>query len=262
MSISNFDLVIKEFKNQYIHNSDWEIGSLYNPEYKGKSTNLRSGLTTIARIIGAKNVLEFGSYHYETSSAVANTIDEMFGKDSPGIIDSFDIRKGGAGGGITSEGVVLEIKPTNKRVVPHFWRPHHSGKNHPRGWHDAWKYDASKTVHPDFKAMTDDEIFKLNAEYLLSIAPENGYDLILIDSDHSYSGATFDWRYSNLVSRSDTIIVIDNIVDQRPALYDVFRFFDDLDAKKYDFKDWNDLNKDRNMVQDMGIIEPQPSRLK
>jgi hypothetical protein len=69
--------------------------------------------------------LEIGSMHYESSNAIARAMDEMY-KDGFGVIDSFDIRRGG----YTGE---TQYVPKSKRIRARYWLPHHNE-------YDDWKY--------------------------------------------------------------------------------------------------------------------------
>ena len=104
---------------------------------------------------------------------------------------------------------------------------------------------------PDFKDYNNEQISEKNSEILKGVAPEEGYDLIFIDGDHSYEGVKRDWKHALEVSNKETLIVFDNIWDIR--LHGVRLFFDSLETQKWDFDDWNEENKDKNMVQDTGI---------
>ena len=90
----------------------------------------------------------------------------------------------------------------------------------------------------------------MNDDILKGIAPEDGYDLIFIDGDHSYEGAKKDWEHALKYSHKETLIVIDNIWDIR--LKEVRRFYDEVQVNKWDFEEWNDAN--RSMVQDTGVL--------
>ncbi len=78
--------------------------------------------------------------------------------------------------------------------------------------------------------MENEAIFERNLKYLKSIAPANGYDLIYIDGDHSFAGATFDWEYSLHVCNSETLVVVDDINDDRHTA--VRKFFESLTTNK------------------------------
>jgi len=86
-------------------------------------------------------------------------------------------------------------------------------------------------------------------EYLLSITPPEKYDLILIDGDHSYEGACWDWKYAMEVSHENTVIIVDDLWDSR--LEQCRKFYDDLKTIKWDFEEWNDAHRDE--VQNSGV---------
>jgi predicted O-methyltransferase YrrM len=227
---------IKEnFKDFYIDNGP-EHGILQGTKYAGKSTHCSNCMNTLVRMTKPKSILEIGSYRYTTTKMMSQAMDTYLSEDE-GVIHSFDIKLGGYDGGGTSEGLP-------KRIVPLHWYPYKTD-------YDDWKFHDEGIVYKDFKDFTNEELFVKNGEILKKYVPENGYDLIFIDGDHSYEGVKKDWEHAMTISHKDTLIVIDNVWDIR--LNDVRRFYDDLTVQKWDFESWNDEHYDANLVQDTAI---------
>jgi len=185
-------------------------------------------LNAITKIVNPNNILETGSWAYRSAYAMS------LGMSGNSKVDTFDICEGGFSG---PQGDVylrmkniLANKNRGQAIVPHFWRPHHTT-------YDDWKNNSKDILHPDFRNMSNEQIFEINAKYLKSIAPEGGYDLISIDADHSFEGARFDWEYAHLVSHENTIILIDDIYTHCHT--EVKRFYDSLKVESYDFYDFN-----------------------
>jgi predicted O-methyltransferase YrrM len=232
--MNNIDRIKQEFGKYWSHPKD--IGSqgvLEGTKYAGRKTNLRSQVYTLVRLLNAQNCLEIGSWHYCSSNAMGDALDSI---GASGVVDTFDIMKGGYDG-------AKNCWPKSGRVRPHFWLPHHTNQ-------DVWKYDKD-VEHKDFKTLTNDEIFAKNLAYLKSIAPANGYDLILIDGDHSFEGASWDWKYTQEVSRDDTVFIIDDIWDSR--LMPCRDFFNSLKTTKWDFEEWNDDPNNYEACQNSGV---------
>jgi hypothetical protein len=162
---------------------------------------------------------------------------DTYMQPNEGIIYSFDIKTGGYDGAGSDNNLPSRIKPM-------YWYPYKTN-------YDAWKMTDNGIVHKDFRTYSNDEIFAINEKILKDIKPENGFDLIFIDGDHSYEGVKRDWEQALKVSHKDTLIVIDNVWDIR--LNDVRKFYDDLKTNKWDFEEWNDEKKAINMVQDTAI---------
>ena len=173
-------------------------------------------LNAITKIVKPKNSLEIGSWLYNSAYAICHGMDG-------GRVDSFDIALGGC---LNVE--IFTIK--SHRIIPHFWRPHHT-------WYDEWKNESEKIIYKDFKEMSNEEIFDKNRKYLSLIAPEEGYDLISIDGDHSFDGTKFDWEYAHTVAHENTIIIIDDIYTHCHP--EVRKFYDSLHVNSYDFYDFN-----------------------
>ncbi|GAG97064.1 unnamed protein product, partial [marine sediment metagenome] len=193
--MNKIEFIKKEFGNHFT-----DVSTAWEPEvehdnllYKGRQTHCRSGLYTFVRMLKAKYVLEIGSWCYNGSHYMGKAMDA---EGIDGRVDSIDIMPGGFGG------EKIDMNTINKRVKPYYWMPHHTP-------YDDWKYTAD-IVHPEFRNMTDVEIYERNIKWLKSIAPENGYDLIMIDGDHSYIGIKWDWKYVNEVCHNETVIVIDD----------------------------------------------------
>jgi hypothetical protein len=188
--------------------------------FDGQRTHTRSGMYTLVKALRPERVLEIGSMGYHCSDVMAVCMNDQ---GIIGSIDSIDIRKGGYNGRHATE-------PQSKRVNPVFWLPHHTDC-------DKWKYDAP-VEYPEFKEMENEDIFNRNRAILAEIAPPTGYDLILIDGDHSFNGASWDWKYAQLVCHSETVFVIDDIGDDRHK--EVRAFWDSLEGvKKTELAHWN-----------------------
>jgi len=185
----------------------------------------------LAKIMAPMNVLEIGSMGYESSDTIARA---MARHNNWGRIHSIDVRRGGYNGNFRKI-------PGSALVTPLFWLPHHTGD-------EAWKHEAD-IVHPEFKNMTNDQIFEKNCELLGFVAPANGYDMIFIDGDHSYEGISWDWRYACRFASEGALIVIDDLYDDRHM--PVRRFWEGLHTKKWDFREWNDSHP--NYFTSMGV---------
>lgn len=229
------EFIRKEFGNYYIDNGA-EHGILEGTKYAGYNTHCANCLYTLTKMLKAKYVLEIGSYKLWTTTRIAEAMDE-FESSKEGFINTFDLRSGGTCTDYTA--------PTSKRIKQHFWYPQHSDS-------DTWKY-LEPIAYPEFKTLTDEEIFEKNREILQSVAPPNQakYDIIFIDGDHSTKGISYDWKHALEWSDDHTLIVIDNVWDIR--LSEVRNFFDNLNTVKWDFEEWNDANTHRNCVMDTGI---------
>jgi predicted O-methyltransferase YrrM len=215
--------LIDKIKNEFEANFEdvWQgvESVVQNSLYNNPTTHCRSTIYTIAKMIKPMSVLEIGSMAYDSSECIAHA---MVKTKSWGRIHSLDIRVGGYSGKFKKE-------PASALITPLYWLPHKTG-------YDEWKFTAP-IEHPEFKNMTNEQIFDKNCELLKFVAPKGGYDMIFIDGDHSYEGVTWDWRYACRFSHSNTVVVIDDMYDDRH--YDVRRFWLGLQTKKYDFADWN-----------------------
>lgn len=227
----------KSFRLRYEELGGGE-GNVEHPIYGGKPTHCRSTLWTLVKILKPSSILEIGSWKYDGSNIMALSLDENFGKNYKCEIHTFDILKGGY-----SEHRE-EVAKVHKRVKPMWWYPHHTS-------YDGWKYNNPNIEYKLFKDMDNDQIFKVNCAILDEIQPKGGYDLILIDGDHSLEGVKFDWKYACHVSGHNTVIVIDDLYDSRH--WQVRQFWDSLkDLDRYDFDDWNKNNPDK--LVSMGVV--------
>jgi hypothetical protein len=231
--MNNVECIKNSFSGMYKDNGP-ENGILQGMKYSGRATHCRACLNAIVRIIKPVTILEVGSWHYDSTISMSNAMDTYLSEDK-GLINSFDIKCGGYDGlGISTN--------LPKRIKPLYWYPYKTD-------YDDWKFSDPSIVHRDFIDYTNDELFAKNEDILKSVTPDTGYDLIFLDGDHSYEGVKKDWEHVLKYTHKDTVIVIDNIWDER--LREVRRFFDSLDTTKWDFESWNDENL--NMVQDTGI---------
>jgi len=235
---NQIEFIKAEFKNNYVDKGP-ENGILQGTKYAGAATHARNCLYTLVKMLKPKNCLEIGSMHYESSDSMGRAMDEIYGVDTSGIVDSFDIKRGGYTGEVNRV-------PTNKRVRPGYWYSFPT-------YADPWKYNDPLIVFPEFKNMTYEQVREKNFEILTERAKDFGgtYDLIFVDGDHSFDGANEDFNMALRVAHKDTVIVIDNVWDSR--LNEVRQFFDNLKTVKWDFEEWNDANYHKNMVMDNAV---------
>lgn len=230
--MNNIEFIKKEFGNYYKKfDSFGELQGIY----EGADTNVVSCMFTLTKMIKPKNVLEIGSWIYKTSDSIGNAMDQ----NGFGVVDSLDIKYGGYDG---------KGKPKNNRVRDSYWYPNHTNC-------DRWKYEDDGIVFKDFKELTNEEIYEKNYLILKDLSKDFNYkyDMIFIDGDHSYEGLRMDYEIIQDFCHDDTLVVMDNIWDSRFG--GVRKFFDEVDAIKWDFKEWNDEHYITNMVQDTGIIQ-------
>lgn len=232
---NEIEYIKAEYGNYYI-DAGPENGILQGTKYAGAATHARNCLFTLTKMLSPKYALEIGSMHYASSDSIANAMDSL-GID--GIVDSFDIKRGG----YTGE---TQYTPTNKKVRPGYWYPFKTE-------YDNWKYNDPGIVFPEFRNMSPEEIREKNEEILTKRTSSFGgkYDLIFIDGDHSYIGANEDFKIALKFSHKNTVIVIDNVWDIR--LNEVRRFYNDLKTIKWDFEEWNDKMYSKNMVMDNAV---------
>ncbi len=236
---NQIEFIKAEYGNYYIDRGP-ENGRLQGTKYEGAATHARNCLYTLTLMVKPKSALEIGSMHYESSDSIARAFDELYGADAPGIVDSFDIKRGGYTGEV-------HRVPTNKRVRQNYWLPFPTT-------YDMWKYNDSGIVFPEFKNMTYDEVRQKNFDILSACAKDVGgkYDLIFVDGDHSFDGAKEDFEMAMKFAHKDTLIVLDNVWDAR--LHEVRAFYDSLPNKKWDFESWNDKNQPRNVMDNAVIL--------
>lgn len=238
---NKIEFIKNEFNNFYVDKGP-ENGVLQGTKYAGASTHARNCLYTLVKMLEPVNILEIGSMHYESSDSMARALDELdplrLNPGIGGVVDSFDIKKGGYTGEI-------HRVPTNKRVRPGYWYPFPT-------YYDSWKYNDPLIAFPDFKDMSYEQIREKNFQILSERTKEFGkYDLIFVDGDHSYDGAKEDYEMALRVAHRETVIVFDNVWDIR--LNEVRQFYDSLKVSKWDFEEWNDAHYKDNMVMDNAV---------
>ena len=235
---NQIEFIKHKFAQHYVDKGP-ENGILQGTKYAGAATHARNCLYTLVKMLEPVNALEIGSMHYASSDAMANAMDFLRGVDGAGVVDSFDIKRGG----YTGE---TQYQPKNKRVRPGFWYPFPTT-------YDSWKLTDSEIIYPEFKNMTKNEIRAKNGAILAERTKDFGgkYDLIFIDGDHSYEGITEDYEMALQFSHKDTIIVIDNVWDAR--LKEVRLFYDNLMNIKWDFEEWNDQAYLYDMIMDNAV---------
>lgn len=237
--MNKIDYIKKEFSSQFEdvwkERFNQEEGCVQHSKWGGLQTHCRSTMYTLVKMLKPLHILEIGSWRFDASEMMALAMDE-YDISKEGQIHSFDICEGGYSGG--------KFLPKNPRIKPHYWRPHHTN-------YDQWKYSNTTLAHPDFKFMSNEDIFKYNKNHLLSITPKEKFSLILIDGDHSYDGVKWDWEYAKLVAAPNAVICIDDLADDRH--YQVRKFWDELPEPKYDFTDWNEARPD--LLSSVGVTQ-------
>jgi predicted O-methyltransferase YrrM len=224
----------EELNYEWLHKEQ----KIQHPIHNGKQIVTYAVLHNLVKFLKPKKILEIGTWEYHSANVMA------LASDSVQRIDTFDIRSGGYNGNTNA------VKRSNK-IDNYVWRPFHTS-------YDCWKYENSDLK--DFIYMSNGQIFEFNLAQLKSVCgfysdpPEDKYDFIFIDGDHSYKGLEFDLSLVHHVASKNAIIVIDNILDER--LSDVNKMWQNIvETNKYltyDFSDWNQKEKDR--IIEMGII--------
>ena len=226
----------KEFRDVYVEDGNGQEGQVQHPIYGGRPTHCRSSLYTLTKILKPKSVLEIGSWNYQGSNYVAKALVEL-NLNSPVL--SLDIRKGGYTGN--------ECYPKYECITAGFWYPHHTTT-------DVWKYDCSDLICPEFKDLNDEEIFEKNLEIVnkwLSNKGLTGFDIVIIDGDHTTKGINFDWEYTKRFINQEGIVIVDDLYDSRHKM--VRDYFDGIELEKYDWDDWNKEHPE--YLISMGVIQ-------
>jgi len=231
----NFVYYDKEFSCKMI----FLEGVSKDKKYLGADISTASSLIAVVKTLRPRKILEIGSWRCFTTNAIALFIEENYEDTAGVIIDTFEIKKGGFNGG----DVVLK----SNLIKQHYWMPHKT--THKMG--NEWALADDGIVHKEFKDLDNTEIFKRNLEYLNSIKPEDGYDLIFIDGDHSFDGVSFDFEYSTRVLNENGVIIFDD----REGHKAVDSFFRTLPVDRtWDFTDINDRHfKTINTVHNFGL---------
>ncbi len=211
-----------------------------NPKYHNRATHCRSTIYTLTRMLKPKRVIEIGAWEYASSNICSLAMDE---EEIDGRVDSLDIVKGGFSGRWTP--------PNNKKVFPYFWYPHKIDGHD----HDLWKYNCSTIEYPQFKHMTNEQIFEKNSEILDQIRQGEKYDLVFLDGCHSTAGLLYDFEHAKRIGKDDCVIIIDDLYESRlQTVKDGWNYIiNNNDVYSYDWKDWNDIQE--NPLISAGIIQ-------
>ena len=175
-------------------------------------------------MIGAKNVLEIGSYHYRTTNQIAKAIDDTHGINTKEMLLHLIL--------LTEDMTQVNYEIASSRINANFWYPYKTA--------DTKKLDISKFVF-DNSNFDNEELVSLNKSLLKNVSEElkiETFDLIFIDGDHTTTGIENDFNVISEFSDDDTLVVIDNIWDIR--LIEVKEFFDKQNYIKWNFKEFND----------------------
>jgi len=214
-----------------------EDGIIRDKTFLGARINTASSLIAIADALGSKKILEIGTWKAYTSTSMALFLEKKYLDTEELVVDTLDIKVGGYDGGKSSSKSSL--------VKFHFWLPHHSR-------YDDWKYNDRSVVHPEFKDLRNEVIYAKNLAFLNSIKPPSGYDLVFIDGDHSFEGASFDYRYAMDVLGPNGVVVFDD----RQGHASVGDAFDNVEGEeKWDFLEINEKHfKEQNVMHNFGIV--------
>ena len=230
---NNFIYYSKEFSCKMIFVE--EISK--DKKYLDANISTASSLLSVVKTLQPKTILEIGSWRCFTTNALACFMEDNYENLDDVVIDTFDIKKGGFNGAHT----VIKSNLINQ----HYWMPHKTKES------ITWVFEDKDIIHQEFKDLSNKDIFIKNLNYLDSIKPKEGYDLIFIDGDHSFDGVSYDFEYSKKVLSKDGVIIFDD----REGHKNVDDFFKLLPKdRSWDFTDLNDKHfKTLNVVHNFGL---------
>ena len=231
---TNFAFDDNNFQCRHLGRRD-EDGVIRNKDFLNARINTASSLISVIDVVGAKKILEIGTWKGYTAIAVGKYFNDKGNNDA--IVHTLDIKVGGYDGGNHADA-------SNLNVQFGYWMPHHT-------IYDDWKYNDNLIYNKSFKNLTNEEIYDENLKFLNSIKPEGGYDLVFVDGDHSYEGAEFDCNYALVVLCDSGVIVFDD----RQGHGSVNRFFNDITKDKWDFSEVNQKHyQTQNVMHNFGIV--------
>jgi hypothetical protein len=194
-----------------------------NPLHNGRQSQCRNSFAVMLKLIRGRFILEQGSWCYIGANFLGATQDEIFGDDPEPRVDSYDILRGGYSRDVNS------LNTLHPRVRALFRRPMHSG-------FDDFKFYANDLAFMDWKGMSNREIFDKNLELMKENAPQEGYDFIICDSDHSREGLQADVQYCVELLKPGGIIGIDDLLEKRNV--QVRETWDSFNFPKIEFPEW------------------------